>query len=172
MEMYACRRCSRPLTQVEPHAFTCGEHTIYANSAPACSVVISNPDDQFLVGVRKIEPFAGGFDLAGGFADHHETFEAAAHRELAEEVGIGRADHGGLSYLASVIDLYPFAGETVPVIAVVFSLILRRGATIEAGDDIAELLWLDRSDVDPERFVFGSGVAGARWFLDNPPTPS
>lgn len=43
---------------------------------------------QLLVIERRLPPFVGAWALPGGFVQMHETTEAAAARELAEEAGI------------------------------------------------------------------------------------
>jgi ADP-ribose pyrophosphatase YjhB (NUDIX family) len=59
----------------------------YLNPLPVA--VLLQPVGDALLGVRRaIEPALGKIALPGGFIDKHETWQQAAARELAEEVGL------------------------------------------------------------------------------------
>lgn len=157
--MTFCRRCGEPTTHVADHIYRCSQHTLFANSQPACAALVWDDQGRLVVGVRAIEPFCGSYDLPGGFVDHQETFEECLTRELHEELGISAHDIDQLTYLTSGLDEYPFNGETLPVLTVTFSVHLRPGAEPKAADDLAELAFLHADDVDRTRFCFPSAQA-------------
>lgn len=171
--MTFCRRCGEPTTHVADHIYRCSQHTLFANSQPACAALVWDDQGRLVVGVRAIEPFCGSYDLPGGFVDHQETFEECIVRELREELSVHPADLGELTYVASGLDAYPFAGETLPVLTVTFAVHLRPGARPQAADDLAELAFLPIADIDLEKFCFPSAHAAVRKALGSqPPTES
>jgi ADP-ribose pyrophosphatase YjhB (NUDIX family) len=149
MEMKACRRCGAPLTPTEPGAFQCSnQHIIYANSSPTVGIFFVTEDSQVLLAVRGIEPHKGMLDSFGGFLDGTETFEAAAARELTEELMLTPADYEPLRYLTSGAGHYPFKGEVLPVITVFFWTRLTTTAELTPRDDVACIKSLPLHDLD------------------------
>lgn len=68
---------------------TCGAcaKTTWDNPLPVVVAIL--PMGGGILTVRRdIEPQRGHLALPGGYIDHAETWEAAAHREVVEEVGI------------------------------------------------------------------------------------
>lgn len=121
MEMNYCRRCGKPLSNTSGHIYRCKDgHTIFANNSPAVGVFFLTDDQQVLLSVRGIEPHKGMLDAFGGFLDGAESFETAAARELVEELSLQPEDYEPLQYLLSAPGNYPYAGETVPFVSVLF----------------------------------------------------
>ena len=97
-------------------------------------------DGKVLLIRRGREPFKGQYALPGGFVECGETTESAVLRELDEETGVkgrvlsllcvrsdpGRDPRGHTVSVAYVVE--PFRGESV------------------AGDDAAEVKWVEMSD--------------------------
>jgi ADP-ribose pyrophosphatase YjhB (NUDIX family) len=116
------RRCAR-----------CG-WTYYANPAPAAVAVVSE-GGRLLLGRRARAPYAGTWDLPGGFLEAGELPAAGLRRELREELGVGvrravligfatdRYGPGGVVVLTALYRVHPTS---------------RR---VRAADDISELHW-------------------------------
>lgn len=78
----------------------CG-HQRYFDPNP-CSNVIVTSGDKVLMLERAIEPMKGKYDFPGGYmVIPDSSMEAAAYRELQEEVGLTPADVTPLRYLSS-----------------------------------------------------------------------
>ena len=90
-----------------PLPFTCGRcgRTHYLNPRPTgCALVVPTaPPVRLLLVRRGLDPWAGRWDIPGGFCDGPERQEDAARREVLEEAGV-RCEIGG--YLGSWLDVY------------------------------------------------------------------
>ncbi len=149
MEMHACRRCGAALQQTLPNTYTCpNNHLIFANSSPTVGVFFVTPDNHVLLSVRGIEPHLGMLDSFGGFLDGAETFEAAAARELTEELSLSPTDYEPLSYLTSGTGKYPFKGEVLPIVSVFFWTRLITTKALTPRDDVAAIQSLPLHDLD------------------------
>lgn len=116
------RRCPR-----------CG-WVFYANPVPA-SIALLVRRGRVLLGRRARPPYAGTWDLPGGFIEAGETPERALARELREEIGVGvrRARLVGFA-----TDRYGPRG--FPVLAVIYRVTPASWA-VRAADDVSELRW-------------------------------
>lgn len=131
----------------------------FFNPTVAAAVFIRREDGRALFIRRARDPACGRLAATGGFIDIGENAEAAARREVREEVGLELVD---LRYLNSHTNLYPYAGVEYPVLDLVFTA---RAVAPEAAcalDDVAGLEWLDPLEVDPEEMAFPSMVVGLR----------
>ena len=63
---------------------------VYANPAPAACALCVDDDGRILLTRRAWEPYAGMWDLPGGFLDEDEHPLDGLRRELAEETGLAR----------------------------------------------------------------------------------
>ncbi|MFZ1323867.1 MAG: NUDIX hydrolase [Candidatus Saccharimonadales bacterium] len=73
----------------------------YINPNP-CSNVMITKGGKVLMVQRSKEPYKGKYDLPGGFMEvADESMEAAALRELQEEIGLQQNDLGELRYFGS-----------------------------------------------------------------------
>jgi ADP-ribose pyrophosphatase YjhB (NUDIX family) len=131
------RRCPR-----------CG-WTFYANPVPAVVAILVDRG-RVLLGRRAREPYAGTWDLPGGFLEGGELPLPGLRRELREELGVGirravlvgfasdRYGPGGVDVLAAVYRVTPTS---------------RR---VRAHDDVAEARWFPVARVPYRRIAFPS----------------
>ncbi len=111
----------------------------YHNVATAVAVVL-RVDGAVLLTERARAPQAGFLDFPGGFVDPEETLEAAAVRELEEELGLS-IDGAALTYRFSLWNRYPYAEVTYPTSDVYFELILPSRPVLHCADDVAGADW-------------------------------
>jgi 8-oxo-dGTP diphosphatase len=143
------RRCAR-----------CG-WIFYANPAPAAvAVVVSG--GRVLLTRRGRPPYAGTWDLPGGFLEADETPLAGLRRELREEVGVGirRA-----SIVGFATDRYGPGG--VAVLAVVYRVV-PTSTRVRAADDVSEARWFPRRHIPYNRIAFPVLRRLVRGYLGSP----
>ena len=87
-----CPRCSMTLTSKEdggrerPACPSC-DYIHYGDFSIGCSGVVIRGDKALLV-QRGWQPFAGSWQVPGGYAEHDEPLSLAVEREVLEEAGI------------------------------------------------------------------------------------
>lgn len=159
-----CPRCAADtLTWPSPKNFecsTCG-FVLYLNAAAAVAV-IAECRGKVLFGLRKNDPGKGMLDLPGGFVDAGETAEEAARREVKEETGI---EMGEMRYLFSLPNTYPYRGIVYDTLDLVFSVSFHEPPATQAGDDLTELIWIERDRIDYDRIAFISLREAVRRYL-------
>lgn len=116
-----------------PSCPRCG-WTFYDNPAPAVVGLIVRRG-RVLLTRRARPPYAGSWDLPGGFLEAWEAPERGLARELREELGIGtrRARLVGFA-----TDAYGRGGP--PVLALVYRVTPAPGR-LRVGDDVSEARW-------------------------------
>jgi 8-oxo-dGTP diphosphatase len=129
------RRCPR-----------CG-WTYYANPVPAVAAVVLE-GGRLLLGRRARAPYAGAWDLPGGFLETDELPEQALRRELHEEIGVG-VRRATLIDFAS--DRYGAGGVTV--LSAVYRVI-PTSRRVRAADDVSELRWFSLAAIPYRRIAF------------------
>ena len=84
-----CPRCSAELRRADASAAcdSCGAR-YYANSEPTAGAVCLDGEGRVLLVRRAHAPFAGYWDLPGGFLDEGEHPLDGLRRELREETGL------------------------------------------------------------------------------------
>jgi 8-oxo-dGTP diphosphatase len=131
------RRCPR-----------CG-WTFYDNPVLASCAVIRR-GRRVLLARRARPPYAGLWDLPGGFIEAGETPEAALGRELREELG-ARPRRARL--VAFEPDHYGPGG--FPTLTAVYLVTLGPGA-LRCGDDVSEARWFAEGEIPFRRVAFAS----------------
>lgn len=100
---------------------------------------------QVLLIKRKNDPFKNCLALPGGFVNENESLEAAAHRELLEETGVG--DESGnylfLEQIAAFGD--PGRDPRGHTVSVAYMALVSSDKEIRAGDDATGAFWFRAS---------------------------
>lgn len=90
MTVLHCERCGEPSPE-SGGVPTCPDHGArwrMVRNAPCAAVVIGDGAGRVLLSQRAREPFAGLWEVPGGFVELGEHPADAARREVAEELGI------------------------------------------------------------------------------------
>jgi ADP-ribose pyrophosphatase YjhB (NUDIX family) len=140
---YVCRRCG---------------FTYYGNPVPAAVAVLEHRGD-VLFARRAAPPYAGTWDLPGGFLEAGETPERALRRELREEIG---ARVGRLRLLGFYPDRYGSRG--FPVLTVAYRARLAR-RPLRPADDVSEVRWFPARRLPMRAIAFASVQAALRDWL-------
>ena len=125
----------------------------YLNPSAATAAFVLNPENQLLIARRSKEPAKGTYDLPGGFVDYNETAEEAIIREMKEETGLILSHP---EYLFSLPNSYLYSGFTVPTLDLFFCFHLKETPILRPADDVSELFFLSKENIDPAGFGLDS----------------
>ncbi|WP_026726831.1 NUDIX hydrolase [Flavobacterium sasangense] len=132
----------------------CG-FTYYHNIAAAVALVFTF-EDKVLFTVRNVDPDKGKWDLPGGFIDPNETAEEAACREIREELGLN-LQPSDLKYVTTSPNNYLYKNVPYRTMDIFYECALpSNGINVAAEDEIQELIWVKRSEIDLEKIGFVS----------------
>jgi len=149
-----CLACGARLRAVSEHGRRrrrcprCG-WTFYDNPVFA-SVAIICRRGRMLLAKRANPPYAGTWDLPGGFIEAGETPEAGMRRELREELSVGTRR---LRLLGFATDRYGPAG--FPVLTAIYRVTLAPGP-IGSADDVSEVRWFPERKLPFRTIAFPS----------------
>ena len=137
---------------------------LYHNIAAAVAVVFKFKDE-IVFTVRNVDPDKGRLDLPGGFIDPNENAEEAACREIQEELGLTILP-SDLKYVTTAPNNYLY--KTVPyrTMDIFYECELdSKSLTINAKDEIKELIWVKCTEIDLDKIGFVSirKVIGERY---------
>ncbi len=139
----------------------------YLNASAATAAFILDDRGRLLAEHRKLEPSKGKLDLPGGFVDMGEAVEEGMKREVLEETGLLVKD---VRFLFSYPNKYLYSGFTVPTADMFFLCSVDgKASRLHAGDDAADVVWLDIDRVNPDDFAFDSTCRAVRKFLRDYP---
>lgn len=151
-----CPSCaSTDFTFPENRRFLCNAcgFTYYHNIAAAVAIVFTF-EDKILFAVRNIDPDKGKLDLPGGFIDPNETAEEAACREIKEELGISISNQD-LKYITTSPNNYLYKNVPYRTMDIFYECALTSDAIkIKAEDEIQELIWVQRNQIDLTKIGF------------------
>lgn len=153
-----CPSCaSTHFTFPDNRRFLCEDcgFTYYHNIAAAVALVFTF-EDKILFTVRNVDPDKGKWDLPGGFIDPNETAEEAACREIREELGLD-LQPSDLKYITTAPNNYLYKNVPYRTMDIFYECALPSdGIKVAAEDEIQELVWVKRSEIDLEKIGFVS----------------
>ncbi len=153
-----CPSCgSQDFTFPNNVRFHCNQcdFTYYHNIAAAVAVVFTY-EDEILFTVRNAEPDKGKWDLPGGFIDPGENAEEAACRELNEELGL-ELEVDNMRYITTSPNNYLYKNVPYRTMDIFYQCSLSsKELVIKAKDEIKDLVWVKRSEIDLEKIGFVS----------------
>jgi len=140
------------------HCNAC-DFTYYHNIAAAVAIVFTF-EDKILFTVRNVDPDKGKWDLPGGFIDPGENAEAAACREIKEELGLNISPND-LKYITTSPNNYLYKNVPYRTMDIFYECPLQTDMiSITAEDEIQELIWVKRSEIDLENIGFKVFMVG------------
>ncbi|MDQ3778473.1 MAG: NUDIX domain-containing protein [Actinomycetota bacterium] len=146
-----CPQCAAAVqagsTKVE--CAECG-FVVYASSKPTASALVVDEDGRVMLSRRARDPFAGLWDLPGGFLEEGEHPVECLHRELREEAGIGLRD---LDFIGIYMDRYGEGSRDVATLNLYWSARIAEGAP-EPADDVAELRFFPPDEIPRADLAF------------------
>jgi len=137
--------------------FLCNDcnFTYYHNIAAAVAIVFTF-EDKVLFTVRNVDPDKGKWDLPGGFIDPGENAEEAACREIKEELGI-EVKPNDLKYITTSPNNYLYKNVPYRTMDIFYECALNTDViSITAEDEIQDLIWVKRSEIELEQIGFVS----------------
>jgi NADH pyrophosphatase NudC (nudix superfamily) len=162
-----CPRCAAPsLSWQSSKNFRCSAcgFTLFLNVAAAVGVIMECRG-KLLFGVRRNDPCKGMLDLPGGFVDADETAEECARREVLEETGIRLP---AAEYFISLPNSYHYRDITYSTLDLVFIAHFEEPPPMQAADDLVDLLWMTKEEIEPDRIAFPSLREAVRRYLLQP----
>ncbi len=126
----------------------------YFNSSSSTAAFITDSSGRLLVARRAENPAKGTLDLPGGFVDMNETAEMGIMREVREETGMELDD---FKYLFSLPNTYVYSDFEVHTVDMFFTAQATwSAADICPADDVSELMFLERNEINPADFGLAS----------------
>jgi NADH pyrophosphatase NudC (nudix superfamily) len=129
------------------------QFNLYFNSSAAVAVILYNEKDEILIATRAREPGIDLLDLPGGFVDPFETAEAAAIREIKEELCIDIKD---LKYITSGWNLYPYNMVEYQTVDIGFSCKIPSNTIMSIDPELQKIEWQHYKTINKSKIAFPS----------------
>jgi ADP-ribose pyrophosphatase YjhB (NUDIX family) len=159
-----CPRCgSKP--RVEGRRAECGAcgFVAYSTSEPTACALVVDPEGRLLLARRAHEPYAGKWDLPGGFLEEGEEPLDGLRRELLEETGL---DVEPLDFVGAWVDRYGDGDDASWTLNLYWTARPLRGH-LQAADDVSELSWFAADDLPRDaEIAFGNVTEAIRTWRD------
>lgn len=156
--MQYCPKCSeQTLTFSEGKKWSCTacDFVLYHNCAAAVAVLV-RCSDRLMLTRRNQNPAKGKLDLAGGFCDPQESAETTCVRELKEELNID-INPEKLKFLMSLPNVYHYKGIDYNTLDLFFEYAVNEPFAVDlAKDEISEIVWLRKDEIQLEDLAFDS----------------
>ena len=111
----------------------------HLNPAPGVTVLIQSTAGEILIGRRAATARYGNkWCLPGGYIEFEESFIQTAHREVLEETNLEIQLRGVVNVVSNHLD---DLHHTLVIVLLADVL----GGSPRAGDDLTQLLWIDRT---------------------------
>jgi 8-oxo-dGTP diphosphatase len=153
-----CPRCAAEL-RAEPGSAVCGAcgSAYYANSEPTACALCVDGDGRLLLVRRAHAPFAGYWDLPGGFLEEGEDPLDALRRELREETGLEVEPE---RFLGAWTDWYTDGPrERASATLNLYWTARVLAGRPEAADDVSELRWFAPAELPARDALAFTNVA-------------
>lgn len=118
----------------------------YSHSETTVGALVVDGRSRLLLVRRARDPFAGMWDVPGGFLEEGEAPLDGLRRELHEETGL---DVEPGRFVAALLDRYGAADDAATTLNLYWEATVT-GGEAEAGDDAAEVRWFPRDELPPE----------------------
>ena len=135
----------------------------FLNPTPSATAIIEDEKGRILMTVRGRDPRKGMMGLPGGFIDIDETAEQAMAREVKEELGLEVAE---LKYMTTFTNIYPFEGHDNHTLDLYFICKVKTFDGMTPMDDVAELIFMPKNEIDFEKLAFPSTQKAVAYYLD------
>ena len=146
-----CPRCAKELSHDHERVScpVCG-FVAHSNSEPTACALIVDDQSRLLLVRRARDPFAGTWDLPGGFLEEAEHPLDTLRRELKEETAL---DVEPGEFVGAWLDRYG-AGPDAPTTLNLYWTARIVEGTPGPADDVAELSWFDPAEIADEMIAF------------------
>ena len=132
-----CPACGEQLTKQEDYSACPKCHRRHYQNAKPCVGALVVREGLLLLARRRNDPFAGWWDIPGGFVHVYEHPEQAVRREILEETGL----HVEPKKLVGVyVDDYQFGDDIHATLSLFYECVILDGI-MRAGDDAIDLNW-------------------------------
>jgi ADP-ribose pyrophosphatase YjhB (NUDIX family) len=154
-----CPRCAQPAEIAYPRSLSCSHcgYGAYFNPKPVAAAIPTTPDGAIILLRRAFDPGKDLWTFPGGFVDLGESVEAAAEREVREELEIGVE-------LGPVLGVYSRPEDRV-VLIVYRATTTERPRTTEEATEVAAY---DPDDLPWGELAFWSTERALKDFLRRP----
>jgi 8-oxo-dGTP diphosphatase len=156
-----CPRCRAEL-KGGAERVECGEcgFVAYASSQPTACAICVDVEGRVLLARRRADPFAGRWDLPGGFLQEGEHPLDGLVRELREETGL---EVEPLEFVGIWMDRYGDT-EDAPATLNLYWTAHVTGGESEPADDVTELGWFAPDELPrPDELAFHISDVLSAW---------